>query len=82
MKNIVSRCGSVLLLSGVLVFSGVSMTGCTSDYEPDPEARIPNVPASTRGGSQGGIPGEAGSLKAKKTDSSMQFQLRLSESRI
>lgn len=80
MKNIVSRYGSVLLLSGVLAFSGVSMTGCTNDYEPDPEARIPDVPPSTRGGSQGGIPGDAGSLKTKKTDSSMHFPLRQSKS--
>ncbi|MDA7878717.1 hypothetical protein N9B09_00445 [bacterium] len=74
MKNNVSRFGSVLMLSVILAFTGVSMTGCTKAYEPDPDARIPDVPPSTRGGSQGGIPGDAGSLKAKKTDSSLHLQ--------
>ncbi len=82
MKNIVTRYGSVLMLSGVLVFSGVSIAGCTKAYEPDPNARIPNVPPSTRGGSQGGIPGDTGSLKAKKTDSSMHFQLLQFENQV
>ncbi len=82
MKNFVSRYGGVLMLSVALAVSGVSITGCTKAYEPDPDARIPNVPPSTRGGSEGGIPGEAGDLKAKKADSSMYFQLEQSESRV
>lgn|GEM_PF-2252656 len=82
MKNIVSRYGGVLMLSVALAVSGVSVTGCTKAYEPDPDARIPNVPPSARGGSEGGIPGEAGDLKAKKSDSSMLFQLRQAESQV
>jgi len=65
MKNDVVRFGRILMLFAVLAFSGISISGCTKAYEPDPDARIPNVPPSTRGGSQGGIPGEADSLKAK-----------------
>jgi hypothetical protein len=80
MKSIVSRIGSVVMLSLVFVFSGVSMTGCQKTYEPDPDARIPDVPASTRGGSQGGIPGDSHSLKAKKAKTTSQFQSLQSKS--
>jgi hypothetical protein len=80
MKSIVSRIGSVVMLSLVLVFSGVSMTGCQKTYEPDPDARIPDVPPSTRGGGQGGIPGNSDLLKAKKAKTSSHFQSLQSKS--
>jgi hypothetical protein len=82
MKNNFVRFGSVLMLFAVLAFSGVSISGCTKAYEPDPNARIPDVPPSTRGGSQGGIPGEADSLKVKKTDSSFLLQSRQTVSQV
>jgi len=82
MKNNFVRLASVLMLFSVLAFSGVSISGCTKAYEPDPNARIPDVPPSTRGGSQGGIPGDADSLKVKKTDSSFLLQLRQTVSQV
>ena len=65
MKNVYlkSLFASAATLTLMLTFS--LLLGCTAEDKVDPDARVPNVPPSTRG-EGGGVPGGADDVKKKK----------------
>lgn len=67
MKNVYLKSLFVSAATVTLMLTLSFILGCTpSDQPVDPDARVPNVPASTRGG-DGGVPGAADDVKKKKT---------------
>ena len=61
LKSLIVSTATVALM---LTFS--FLLGCTAEDKVDPDARVPNVPPSTRG-EGGGVPGGADDVKKKKT---------------
>lgn len=59
------------VVSLALCMTVTAFVGCgPKNPPPDPDARVPNVPPSTRGG-KGGAPGAAGDVNKKKKTSSI-----------
>lgn len=57
---------SATLMSMAILSVTLFFVGCDSGDEMEPDARIPNVPPSTRAADGGGVPGAAGAPGAAK----------------
>ena len=69
MKNVYLKSLIVSAATITLMLTFSFIVGCTASEETvDPNARVPDVPASKRGDG-GGVPGAAGDVKKKKTSS-------------
>ena len=66
LKSLFLSAMSLLLMLALTVFVGCG----PKDPEPDPNARMPKVPPSTRGG-KGGTPGASDDVNKKKKTSSI-----------